>query len=68
MDHVASALKVDPLDFRMNNLIKKGDPCLSDVPQQFENQLPELVGILKDKCDYEQRKSDVAAFNSVVFV
>ena len=65
MDHIATSLGVDPLEFRMNNLLKKGDPCLDDGPLQGVNKIPDIVAQLKEKSNYVARKAAVAAFNQV---
>lgn len=67
MDHIATSLGMDPLEFRMSNLLKPGDFILSDETATFEgpNRIPELISKLKQECDFEARQSEVLAFNKV---
>jgi xanthine dehydrogenase molybdopterin-binding subunit B len=53
MEHIAKAVKKDPIDVRLKNL-KKGD---SDIQNMIED--------LKIKADFEARKRNVADFNKV---
>ncbi|XP_059083877.1 uncharacterized protein LOC131881124 isoform X2 [Tigriopus californicus] len=65
MDHVATSLGVDPMEFRMNNLLKPGDHILSDETATFQgpNRIPDMVSKLKQECDFETRRSQILAFN-----
>ena len=53
MEHIAKAIKKDPIDVRLKNL-KKDD---SNVKNMIED--------LKVKADYEERKRHVEEFNKV---
>lgn len=55
MDHLATALGMDPLEFRLKNMI----------PASTENPLPEIIPQLRISSDYENRKKQVIEFNQV---
>lgn len=57
MDHLASSLGMDPLEFRLKNLFGTS----SDIP----NPLPEIIPALKLSSDYDRRLKDVQDFNQV---
>ena len=65
MEHIATSLGADPLEFRMNNLLTEGDPCLDDGPLQGVNKIPQIVTELKEKSNFEARKRQVETFNQV---
>ncbi|XP_052742235.1 uncharacterized protein LOC112057841 isoform X2 [Bicyclus anynana] len=51
MEHIAFAVKKDPTDVRLINMRKE------------DNDLPELIALLKDKADYENRLRCIKEFN-----
>ena len=65
MEHLAFTIGMDPLDFRLNNLLDDGDNLLSGKPFEGPNLVPEIVQDLKTAADYDNRKIAVATFNSV---
>lgn len=65
MESVAVALGLDPLEFRLNNLLAPGDLTLQGPPFEGPMAIPELVEALKASCDYDARMSEIATFNQV---
>ncbi|CAL8082189.1 unnamed protein product [Orchesella dallaii] len=65
MEHVAWAVKKDPLEVRMANFIQTGDPLISVPGAKFEgeNRLPKMIEDLKETADYDSRKKFVETFN-----
>jgi xanthine dehydrogenase large subunit len=64
MDHIARFLKLDPLTVRTRNLYGKDTRNITHYHQTVEdNFLDELIGDLKDSCDYEARRTRIEAFN-----
>jgi len=57
MEHLATALGMDPLEFRVRNMIGTSP----DIP----NPLPEIIPQLRVSSEYDQRKIDVETFNQV---
>ena len=60
MEHLATAIGMDPLEFRMKNMIETslGEP----------NPLPgSIIPLLMNSSDYEARKKKVDEFNAVSF-
>lgn len=69
IEHTAHYLKKDPLEVRVNNLIKEGDEILG-IPGfapasafKGENVILRLIDEIKANADYVQRKEEVADFN-----
>ena len=67
MERLAFELNMDPVEFRMLNLIKKGDRLVKSYGPTLakENPLPKMIQELKDSSNYLQRRTDIAAFNKV---
>ncbi|ODM92327.1 Abscisic-aldehyde oxidase [Orchesella cincta] len=65
MEHVAWAVKKDPLEVRMLNLIQPGDPLIAVPGAKFEeeNRIPKMVEELKASADYDARKKFAETFN-----
>ncbi len=66
IEHAAIALGLDPLEFRMNNLLKKGDSLIMGVPFDEEvNPIIDVIEQVKIKGKYDDRKIVVQQFNRV---
>lgn len=67
MEHIAHTLKKDPLEVRMANLIKAGDPILGVPGETFtgENPLTQMIQDLKTSADFVERKKFIDNFNKV---
>jgi len=67
MEHIASFLKLDPLQVRMNNFIKTGDEIfgIPGLTFQGENPLPQMIQELKASADYDDRVNFIDRFNEV---
>jgi len=67
MEHIAWAIKKDPLEVRMTNFIQPGDPLIAIPGAKFEgeNPLPNMITELKTSADYDARKKFVETFNQV---
>eukprot|EP00095_Tigriopus_kingsejongensis_P005797 maker-scaffold88_size394946-snap-gene-2.26 protein:Tk05797 transcript:maker-scaffold88_size394946-snap-gene-2.26-mRNA-1 annotation:"hypothetical protein DAPPUDRAFT_313254" len=64
MDHIADNMGIDPLEFRLNNLLTPGDVVLSgEEPFEGPNQIPNMVEKLKTSCDYDARLVEIQAYN-----
>lgn len=70
MEHIAFAVKKDPLEVRQVNFIRKGDPFIG-VPGaklDTENFIPSMLKELMESSEYIQRKQSVESFNKVVHI
>ena len=66
MERLAFELNLDPEDFRMRNLLKKGDRLIKAYGTLAEeNPIAKMVHQLKQTADYLERKKKVDAFNQV---
>ena len=66
MERLAFELNLDPEDFRMRNLLKKGDRLIKAYGTLAEeNPISKMVHQLKQTADYLDRKKKVDAFNQV---
>jgi xanthine dehydrogenase molybdopterin-binding subunit B len=67
MEHIAFYLDKDPLEVKMVNLIKTGDPIYSVPGFTFDgtNFIPRMVDEIKKSGDYEDRKKFIENFNQV---
>ena len=67
MERLAFELNMDPVEFRMLNLLKKGDRLVKSYGPTLakENPLPKMIQELKDSSNYLQRRTDIEAFNKV---
>ena len=63
MEHLATKLGVDPLDFRMKNFLKKGDLLVTGNELDVDNPLPDIIEKLKASSNFETRKQQVEKFN-----
>lgn len=69
MEHIAFVVKKNPLDVRMANFVKDGDPIFGIPGLKFEgeNPLPKIIQDLKTSADYDDRVKFVENFNEVIF-
>ena len=67
MERLAYELNIDPADFRMRNLLKKGDRLIKSYGLTLaeENPLPKMIHGLKQSSSYLQRKKSIDDFNKV---
>ena len=66
MERISFELNLDPVDFRMKNLLKKGDRLIKGYGTLAEeNPIPKMVHGLKQSANYLERKKKVDAFNQV---
>jgi len=67
MEHIAFALKKNPWEVRMANMMLKGSAILASPGQilEQENPLVSLIQEFKKETDYEKRVVDVEEFNKV---
>ena len=67
MERIAYELKMDPLEFRSRNFLKKGDRLVKGfVPRMVkDNPLPTMIEMLKESSNYLERKYEVEEFNRV---
>ena len=66
MEHAAAALGTDPLEFRLNNLLKKGDKMIFGGEFEEEsNPIANIIDQLRRQSKYDQRKLVVEEFNKV---
>ena len=73
MDHIAHELNKDPLEVRVANLIREGDPIVIPAPYDTlagPNLIPEMLEDMEASAEYSARKAAVEAFNqaSVLFI
>ena len=65
MEHLAFEIGMDPLEFRMKNMISEGERLFTKPFKLLEpNPLPDIIGILKSTANYDQRLQQVADFNA----
>ena len=59
MEHMAHDLGVDPLEFRIANMIEntEGYPIEKNI-------LPTIIDTLKGSSEYDKRKQDIESFNN----
>lgn len=53
MEHIASVVNKDPIDVRLANMKKEGNP------------IPQMIKDVKQLADYDNRKKKVNQFNQV---
>lgn len=63
MEHLAHDLGMDPLEFRMKNMVTESDPIPPALKANEQNPLPEIVNKLKETSFYDQRAADIKTFN-----
>ena len=56
MEHLAHQLGMDPLEFRMINMVGEG---------KKNHPLQEIIKKLRDSSEYDKRKTDIDTFNEV---
>ena len=68
MERLAFELNIDQADFRMRNLLKKGDRLVKSYGLTLaeENPLPKMISGLKQSSNYIQRKKNIDDFNKVL--
>ena len=59
MEHLAHQLGMDPLEFRMINMVGEG---------KKSHPLQDIIKKLRDSSDYDKRKTDIETFNKVISV
>ncbi|MFS2226000.1 xanthine dehydrogenase molybdopterin binding subunit [Pantoea sp. B65] len=65
MDHIARALRLDPLEVRKRNYYGKHDRNITHYHQQVEdNLLEEMTAQLEQSADYQARRREISAFNA----
>ncbi|MBO2527385.1 MAG: aldehyde oxidase [Clostridiales bacterium] len=55
MDHIARHLGVDPLEFKMKHICKKGDETTTNGHIIEEVKLPEMIDVLTKESDYRRK-------------
>ena len=67
MERLAYELNVDPAEFRMKNILKKGDRLVKSYGLTLaeDNPLPKMINELKQSSNYLERKKSVGEFNKV---
>ena len=67
MERLAYELNVDPAEFRMRNILKKGDRLVKSYGLTLaeDNPLPKMINELKQSSNYLERKNNVDEFNKV---
>ena len=67
MEHIAVAAGLDPLQFRLDNLLVDGDALFFNENAAFAgaNPLVDMIAQLRTSSDYDARKIEVANFNTV---
>jgi len=67
MEHVARSIGHDPLEFRMKNMLGKGDALLEGgVMEDEENPAKTLIEQVKESSKYAQRRTVADQFNRVL--
>lgn len=64
MDHFASKLGVDGIEFRQKNFLKEGDMKLGGHVFKGQNPLPDLIQQVSESSALSQRKAYIEAFNA----
>lgn len=60
LDAVARRLGLDPLDFKLKNIAKKGDPTATGGTYRQESILRELIAEVERLSDYRRKKTEYA--------
>ena len=70
MERLAFELNLDPDEFRMRNVLRKGDRLIKSYGLTLaeENPLPKMVHELKQSSNYLERKNSIDEFNKVLTV
>ena len=61
MDELAVNLKIDPTEFRLKNIIKKGETLMQNQPIPGKVMLPELFDSIAKKVGKKKNKSSVSS-------
>ena len=66
MEHVANDLDIDPLEFRLNNMLKQGDIDVTNGAEFTYDENPALVLIkqLRESSNYDARKETIKNSNA----
>ncbi len=65
MEHLASEIGMDPLEFRMKNLITQGERLFTKPYSLLEaNPLLDIIDSLKRTAEYDTRMAAVETFNT----
>lgn len=59
------ALNIDPVELRLKNMLKAGDPLIGGGSFEGPNPLPDIITQLKATCDYDTRQKMITDFNQV---
>ena len=65
MDHLANQLGMDPLELRLKNLLKSGDPLVNGKTFNGDNPIVMMLQKLKKSSNFEERQRAVDEFNKV---
>ena len=65
MDHLANQLGMDPLELRLKNLLKSGDPLVNGKTFIGDNPIVMMLQKLKKSSNFEERQRAVDEFNKV---
>ena len=65
MDHLANQLGMDPLELRLKNLLKSGDPLVNGKTFNGDNPIVMMLQKLKKSSIFEERQRAVDEFNKV---
>ena len=70
MERLAFELNMDPAEFRMKNILKKGDRLVKSYGLTLaeENPLPKMIHELKQSSNYLERKNSIDEFNKVLTI
>ena len=58
MSHIAKDLGVDPLDFKLSHVAKKGDVTSTGGMHHFNVPVPEMMYEVAAACDYRKKKEE----------
>jgi xanthine dehydrogenase/oxidase len=65
MEHIASNIGMDPLEFRLHNMVTEGDLLFTKPFKMVEaNPLPTIISDLKRTSNYDERMQQIQTFNS----
>lgn len=69
MEHAAMELGMDPLEFRLKNILKKGDKLLAGGEFEDEmNPVKILIEQVQNSSKFQERKSMIQEFNEVIYI
>ena len=67
IERVAHFLKKDPLQVRLANMVPPEVPRLMIPPLKNNIVVDEIIPLLKEKSQYQQRKEEIFIFNRVSY-